>query len=202
MLIKLFFPIMLAFFVAGFFCDQKLAISKSTRWVICESSSLVVNGSTNLSRFSCTIDSYPKNDTIRAERDRLTKKIALSGSMSMAIAGFDCENKMMTSELRKTLKQDRFPEIKIDFVSIVGLPELESFPARLTGVVDITIAGTKKRFGISYDISMNQNSQINLIAIKDINFSDFGLLPPKKLGRLVQAKNKLGVVLNLKMKAI
>jgi len=194
--------LLLGCFLTAFVPDRKFFKSKSTRWIICANSNLVVNGSTNLNRFSCTINSYPKNDTIRVERDKQTKKIGLSGSMSMAVAGFDCKNRMMTSELRKTLKQNQFPEIKIDFVSIGGLPELENNPSRLTGIVDITIAGVKKRFDINYEISIDRNSQINMVAIRDVNFSDFNLVPPKKIGRLVQAKNRLAVELNLKMRAI
>jgi hypothetical protein len=191
----------LAFLLVGFVSHEKNA-SKSVRWIICGNSSLVVNGSTNLSRFSCAINGYPKTDTIKVERNQYTKKIALSGRMGMAIAGFDCKNRMMTNELRKTLKQDLYPEINIEFVSINGLPELDVKPIALNGVVDITIAGVKKRFDINYTISVDENKEIRLLALRDVNFSDFGLVPPKKLGRLVQAKNKLGVVLDLKMKVI
>jgi len=191
----------LAFLLVGFVPHEKNA-PKSLRWIICRNSSLVVNGSTNLSRFSCAINGYPKNDTIKVVRNQYTKKMALFGNMSMEIAGFDCKNKMMTNELRNTLNQDRYPEINIEFISINGLPELDSKPIALNGVVDITIAGIKKRFDINYTISIDENKEIRMLALRDVNFSDFGLAPPKKLGKLVQAKNRLGVTLNLRMKAL
>ena len=133
MLVKISFFIVLAFLFIGFTPSGNLEASKSTRWVICANSSLVVNGSTNLGKFSCVINRYPKTDTIEVEHSMYTNKIALSGRMNMAIAGFDCSNRMMTNELRRTLKQDQFPEINIEFISINGLPELDKHPVALKG---------------------------------------------------------------------
>lgn len=173
-----------------------------TDWVICQNSSLVVNGSTNINKFSCAIDSYPKPDTIGVVQDKATKKICLSGSMNIAIAGFNCKNEMMTKELRKTLKEDQYPEIQISFISLSTLPNLDRNPKDLTGTVAIEIAGVRKRFDVNYTMSMAENGEINLSALRDINFSDFNLTPPRKMGRLVQAKDKLSVALSLRMKVI
>ncbi len=174
----------------------------TVRWIICENSSLIVNGSTNLNRFSCAIHTYPRIDTIKIEQNLTSKKISLTGSMNIAIAGFDCKNGMMTKELRKTLKEDQFPHINIEFLSINQLPELNSKPVSLNGAVAIEIAGVKKRFEVNYTMSIDENKEITLLAIKEINFSDFKLVPPRKFGKLVQAKDQLSVALNLKMKAL
>lgn len=172
------------------------------KWIICENSSLVVNGSTNLNRFSCAIRSYPRTDTIKIEQNVNSKKIFLTGSMNIAIAGFDCKNGMMTKELRKTLKEDQFPDINIDFLSINQPSELNSKPLALNGWVAIEIAGVKKRFEVKYTMSIDENREITLLAVKEINFSDFKLIPPRKFGKLVQAKDQLSVLLNLKMRAL
>ncbi|MES2828043.1 MAG: YceI family protein [Bacteroidota bacterium] len=179
--------------------DKKPA---TTNWVICESSSLVVNGSTNINKFSCAVASYPKPDTINVVQDKATKKICLTGSMNIAVAGFDCKNRIMTKELRKTLKEAQYPEIQISFISLNTLPNLGRNPTDLKGTVAIQIAGVKKRFEINYTMSLAENGEINLSAQRDVNFSDFNLTPPRKMGRLVQAKDKLSVALSLRMKVI
>ena len=174
----------------------------TNNWVICENSILVVNGSTNINKFSCSINSYTNVDTLSIELDKINKKIVLKGAMNIAISGFDCNNSMMTKELRKTLKQEEFPVMQVYFLSLNSPSNIYQNQTNLKGTVAIQIAGVKKKFDIYYTISIADNGILHMSANKDINFSDFNLIPPRKMGRLVQAKDKLNVLLDLKMKSI
>lgn len=165
-----------------------------------QKSTLVVNGHTNVNQFSCTISEYPKTDTVVVSLDRLNK-ISLSGVLNIDVKNFDCNNLLMTKQLRRTLKEDRFPTLQIRFVSLKETPMLNQNASTVKGLVEISIAGIAKRFEINYQLSIDKNTII-LTGNQVINFSDFKLEPPKKIGKLIQAKDELAVVFFLKMEPV
>ena len=105
--------------------------------------------------------------------------------------------KLKNEGFRKTLKEDRFPFLQIRFVSLKETPMLSS----VKGLVEISIAGVTKRFEINYQLSIDKNA-ITLTGNHMINFSDFNLVPPKKIGKLIQAKDELAVLFTLKMEPV
>jgi len=173
--------------------------ARLSKWIISESSSLVVNGSTNVNKFSCTILQYPKTDTILVSQDP-KNRILLSGKLNIEIKKFDCMNMMMTKQLRRTLREDQFPTFQIRFLSLKETSFLKQKKDFVKGFVEISIAGVTKQFEICYQLNMDK-SNIILTGNQTINFSDFNLEPPKKMGKLIQAKDQLAVVFYLKMEA-
>jgi hypothetical protein len=49
---------------------------------------------------------------------------------------------------------------------------------------------------------MDAQKVIHLLGVRDLNFSDFNLIPPRKLGGMIRTDDKLRVTFQLKMKAI
>jgi hypothetical protein len=170
------------------------------KWVISQSSSLSVNGTTNINKFTCDIPSYHQTDTLTLIKDH--KEVSLSGELSLKIQSFDCHNAIMTRDLRKTLKEKEFPHLHIKFLSLSELPELAAKPATITGFVDIELAGASKRFQVSYLVSIDAQKNIHLLGYRDVNFSDFNLVPPRKLGGMIKTDDKLSVAFHLKIKAL
>lgn len=171
--------------------------TKSTsKWVVSENSMLTVNGSTNINRFSCVILRYPKTDTVLVSKDK-TDHIALSGILNLEVKNFDCNSAMMTKQLLNTLQENRFPVLRIKFLSLKEIPS-ESQNSFVKGDVEITLSGVLKRFEIRYQINVKRGS-IELIGQQAINFSDFHLIPPQKIGRIIRAKDQLVVAFFLKM---
>jgi hypothetical protein len=68
-------------------------------------------------------------------------------------------------------------------------------------VTHITITGTTKRFEVAYQLDKAKKS-MTLTGNQTINFSDFNLQPPKKMGKLLKAKDALKIALCLKMESI
>jgi hypothetical protein len=179
-----------------------LSPMEGKKWVINENSNLAVNGSTNINKFSCEIPSYDQTDTLYLEKGKGDKDIMLSGTVSLKIQSFNCHNGMMTRDLRKTLKEKEFPRLNIRFLSLSESPELTTEPKQITGWVNIELAGTAKRFEVNYRVSMDAQKVIHLLGSRDINFSDFNLVPPRKLGGMIKTNDLLNVAFHLKMKAI
>ena len=193
-------PLILIILLLGSFTKKTFSGNKSTKWVFTDNSSLSVNGTTNISKFSCKIVKYPKTDTVIISQDK-NNSIILNGSINIAVLNFNCSNYMMTKELRKTLKEDQYPYLHVKFLSLKEIPRANQKNSTICGQVEITIAGVSKRFEISYQLAMDNNS-MKLLGTQAINFSDFNLTPPKKMGKLVRANDQLAVVFNLNLKAI
>lgn len=189
--------ILLLFVLPGFNSQDSAAI-----WVVMPGSSLTVNGSTNINTFQCEITNYLQPDTMTCTRQPLKGQILpMNGRLTLDILAFDCHNKMMTNDLRKTLRAKEHPHLTIRFISINSFPDLKN-PSKITGVVDIGLAGVTKRFEISYLFTAENAQMLHLKGNRVINFSDFNLVPPSKLGGIIKAKDQLSVEFKLHLKPI
>ncbi|OCX53871.1 hypothetical protein BEL04_06185 [Mucilaginibacter sp. PPCGB 2223] len=176
--------------------------TETKKWVINQNSSLCVNGSTNINKFACEIPDYDQTDTLTIARGRNEKEIILSGCINLRIQSFDCHNAIMTHDLRSTLKEKQFPRLRISFLTLSELPELCPKPKPITGMVSIELAGASKRFEINYQASADAQKNILLVGSRDVNFSDFNLTPPRKLGGMIRTNDKLNVQFRLQIKAL
>ena len=171
-----------------------------TRWVTINGCSLKVDGSTNINNFSCTITNYSKPDTIHVTRTG-NEPVTLNGNIKLAVQDFDCHNPMMTADLRKTLKVKTYPNVVVRLISINKYPEVNK-PDITKGTVAIELAGVSRRFEVNYKVLPSERIYINLVGSRKINFSDFNIIPPRKLGGMIQTNNELSVEFNLRMKVL
>jgi hypothetical protein len=182
--------------LAGFVSPRKLtATGETEKWLIIGNSTLTINGSTNINKFACDIPGYGQTDTLSLVKGRTP--VVLAGSINLKIRSFDCHNAMMTSDLRKTLKEPVYPVLRISFLSLSKLPALTAQPELITGLVDIELAGVKKRFEVAYQVSADPQKEIHLVGSRDVTFSDFNLIPPRKLGGMIKTNDKLSVTFHL-----
>lgn len=176
-----------------------LTVPAQTQWVVQESSSLSVNGSTNVNKFTCDIPTS-EQDTLTVSRG--TNGFKLSGSISPATLSFDCHKALMTHDLQKTLKAKQYPNLHIRFLSLSAMPDLSNTPTAITGDVEIEIAGTRKIYNINYQIYADNEKMVHLSGLQEVCFSDFKLLPPHKLGGIIKTKDQLIVSFHLIMRTI
>jgi len=179
---------------------MSFTVNAQTKWLISENSSLSVSGSTNIDKFSCDIPNCDQMDTLTIWKSE--KGIVLTGSINPAVLSFDCHKAMMTRDLQKTLQAKKYPRLHIRFLSLSELPQLSNKPISITGQVEIEIAGVKKLYLINYEISTDSAKVIHLLGSRDLDFSDFNLVPPRKLGGIIKTKNLLCVEFQLKMKVV
>jgi len=171
------------------------------KWIVTKGCALQVNGRTNVNTFSCSINSYAGPDTLTVQRScRKAQPVALSGYIGLPVTGFDCMNRTMTNDLRKTLKASEYPRMRITFVSLQQYPAENSGEITTCGAVIIELAGTARQFNINYRISRDAQQLIHLEGTQVIRFSDFNLNPPKKFGGMVRANDLLEVAFDLNFK--
>jgi hypothetical protein len=194
---KQVFAIILILVLSGFYAPDNKAI-----WIVMQGSSLSVNGTTNINSFQCDINNYYLPDTLTLLRGTSRgQMLPMNGKLNLEIAAFDCHNRMMTADLRKTLKAKIYPILAVKFVSINSFPDFKN-PLKITGLVDISLSGVNKRFEINYLFTGDEKQDVHLKGNQKIHFSDFNLTPPSKLGGVIKANDELLVEFRLNLKPI
>jgi hypothetical protein len=176
--------------------------TKPIKWVINRSCSLKVAGSTNINKFNCEIANYYKPDTLTIFKLANSEAVKLSGKMELDISDFDCHNPVMTADLRKTLKAKTFPHLTINFLSLDKYPDFKLKNGEITGKVNIELAGVTKTFEVNYKYSTTGVNALLLVGTRRVNFSDFKITPPRKLGGMIETNNELDIAFNLQLKVL
>ena len=126
----------------------------------------------------------------------------MNGYMALPVFNFDCINKVMTKDLRKTLKEKEHPTFFIHFISMDRYPLLQSTEECVNGEVTIELAGLKKQMAVIYRISMNNQGTLEIKGEQSIYFSDFNMAAPRKMGGIIRANNKLNVEFTIHCRVI
>lgn len=169
--------------------------SVEEKWIVQSSSTLMVHGSTNINEFTCTVSSYGRTDTLTYFTNEFKQnRYKVNSVLNIPVSHFDCQNRIMTKDLQKTLKMDKFPHVIIDIRYLSDFPT--SSQKVIEGHVDIMIAGVKKHFIIPFTPSKKTNG-LHLKGKKQVLFSDFHLIPPSKLGGSIRVNNELDVEVTL-----
>ena len=174
-------------------------------WIVQKSSSLSINGRTNINHFSCGVAQYGETDTITLQNDGCLGKssgIPLNGVLHINIGDFDCRNRTMTGEFKKTLLYKQYPQLKIIFLNLERVPVFGSQSETLKGQVFIELAGVSKQFEMDYTSNREDAETVQLTGSRQLCFSDFGLQPPQKMGGLVRVSETLDVKFMLCLRRI
>lgn len=170
----------------------------AVKWAVQKASTLTIRGATNVNTFGCDIAGYNEPDTIYClQGNNANELVSLAGDLEIDITKFDCHNRMLTSDLRKTLKADEYPKLIIRFQSFERVPLADSNKDFLKGWVELQIAGVSRRFEVCYSFIRTAGSQIQLNGHRSFSLADFNLVAPKKLAGLIKVKDSFNVDFNL-----
>src|SRR6476620_5169023 len=163
------------------------------RWVVEKSSSLNIQGETNINSFECDVTEYLRPDTLVYLKNDATKKLCFTNScLTIDVRRFDCHNKFITEDFRNAVKADENPSLKILFITI------EQFSSNcnnqvVKGIVDIELAHVVKRSEINYTVKTLPGNRIQMNGSHIFSFPDFNLKAPKKLAGLIRTKDQIKV---------
>ncbi len=188
--------------LAFIICSYRSAETPSLRWVLLKGGSLSVKGKTNVNEFTCSITGYANADTLFLYNRNTGQPFALQGQLDLPVKLFNCKNPIMTADLRKTLKAKTYPDLSIRFLSLSRVPIAGAQQENIKGNVEISLAGKKRRYEVNYTISISGAKIVNLLGERNINFTDFDLEPPSKLGGMIKTENQLNVQFRLTLSQI
>lgn len=163
-------------------------------WHIHPSSSIKIHGSSNVNTFGCTATGAFQSKPIACEYKNIKNNMqaVMKGSVTVEVKSFDCKNRMLDNDMRKTLKADEFPHLTIQFLELERLPDVDSDVDFLSGKVQIELAGKKKQFYLRYAFNKTPNGYL-LKGSRAFTFADFDLSPPKKIGGLIKVNDDFDV---------
>lgn len=139
--------------------------AEQSRWVVQKGSTVQVQGKTNVNSYSCGITTYDGCDTISmAPHPASPQSLLINGCIYLDVQRFDCFNRIMTSELRKTLQASQYPRLKIRFITLGKMTGGSNKKEDDCGIVEMEIAGIKKRYAINYCYTTTANTNIILLS--------------------------------------
>jgi hypothetical protein len=178
------------------------------KWLVEKASTMSIAGSTNINKFCCQITQYSGPDTLMTVRETggiRETEVSFQGILGIDINDFDCRNGVMTSEFKHILKSQEHPLLIIRFLSLDRLPLEESGNgdagspnnAIVKGWVEVELAGVCRKFEITYSSCRHGSNSLEIVGVRTLGFSDFGLLAPRKMGGLVRVHDELNVQFRL-----
>jgi len=142
-----------------------------------------INGSTNVNKFQCVNNKFKAENGVYNLTDRNLPNIILK------VNEFDCGNKMMTKDFQKILNSEKYPNMIVKFINFTKTQK------NYIAVVEVKMMNQSKRYNIEFEIENNK-----LIGRKNVKFSDFNIIPPKKMGGMIVVKDDLDLIFSLATK--
>lgn len=168
------------------------------RFIVQPSSTLMIDGSTNVNTFRCGIYQYIGKDTlILQEGVPLKKPTFLKGAVSLKAANVDCGMALMTKDFNQTIRAKEYPYIIINFKSFERLPNYTQEKEKFKGTMTISLGGTTKQVQVDCTIQATSSGYFHLSGGRKFLFSDFNLQPPEKMMGLIKIQQELQVNFNL-----
>ena len=186
--------------VTSFIASLLFPLNKVTleKWIIEKNSNLSIQGRSNVNSFQCDVKEYLRADTILFYKDDQQQQFTVKGGLIINVDGFDCHQRYMTGDLRKTLKAQEYPQLKINLLSIGNFTAANK---NVKGTMAITLAGITQRMEIDYSVQTSNDGNLHLNGSRQVLFSDFGLTPPHKLAGLIKVEEQINVQFELILRA-
>ena len=150
--------------------------------VFAQKNSVEINGWTNINTFKCTNFEFQNSSSIYSFTGNQLPKFQLN------VVDFNCRNKMMTADFRKTLNAEKYPVLSIKFLNF------NKNNNRFLALVEVKMINVSRKYTIEFSEYNN-----SLVGNKRVRFSDFNIIPPKKMGGMVYVKDELDLFFSLAM---
>jgi len=189
--------LMLTVFIASLLVTpNKVVIEK---WVIEKNSNLYIEGRSNVNSFRCDVTEYLHPDTILFYKEDQQPQFSIKGGLTINVNGFDCHQRYMTNDLRKTLKADDYPLLRIDLLSIGNFTAANK---NIKGAVAITLSGITRKMEVDYTVQTGSGGNLYLNGSRQVLFSDFSLTPPHKLAGLIKVEEQINIRFQLILRSL
>lgn len=166
-------------------------------WVIQSNSSIAIEGKSNINKFRCEITNYDRRDTILISKRQ--ERIDVRGGFEINVNDFNCRNRFVSRDLRKTLNAKEFPSLKIKLLTLSNFGYGYA-DENINGWVVIELAGITRTIAVDYLVKHSSSGILQLCGNQAIQLSEFDLNCDDKLAGLIKVDDRINVkfVLNLK----
>lgn len=158
-----------------------LVLFLSSAKVFAQQNKVEINGWTNVNTFKCTNTAFKSTSSLYSFTGNQLPNVNLS------VEDFDCRNNIMTSDFRKTLNYKQYPSLSIKFLEFK-----KSSNTRFLALVEVKMMNVSKKYTIEFS-----EYKKSLVGNKRLRFSDFNIVPPKKMGGMIYVKDELDLNFSL-----
>jgi len=136
----------------------------------------------------------PKKALSSSSEERQTTVV-----VKVPVRAFDCGNRVMTNDLKETLKVEKHPKIRFELVhASVGAPTDTTGTWRRVKVLGtLTIAGTKRLVNLEAAGRAIDEHRFRVRGCRPIRMTDFNIEPPTKAFGLIKVKDRVVVQFDL-----
>ena len=173
--------------------------SKEYRVNIDKASELNILGKTNVNSFTFEYNpNYLQEDMnvrVESEDNRISFDNAI---LKLKIKGFDSGNKLMNKDLYDLLNANQYPEVLIDFKSVV--PQLKHSPLSSLKVnAKVHLAGEKHNEVIRVK-AVQTGDKYHYVGAATLDLTNYCITPPVKFMGLVKVQEELTISFDLHFK--
>lgn len=173
--------------------------------VLSPESTLQITGHTNVNSFTCQYQGEFYQDTLSVTATKGNDMWHVQNAvLALETKRFDCHNPLMNADLLDLLQAEKYPQILIQLISVPekGAQRLKSSAVNTIPVkVNIFMAGKERQYMLN--VKRQQNASTSLYTGHlDLNITDFGLCPPKKMLGLVTVKEQVSIDFNVAFKLV
>ncbi|MEP2026602.1 MAG: hypothetical protein ABJH98_02005 [Reichenbachiella sp.] len=162
---------------------------------VVKSIGIVIEGKTNVNKFSCKLKKYVSNDTLKINGIWNGKSVEFDGLyLQVPVDGFNCGLPPMTADFRNLLKSEQYPQLSMEIREIY-LPPLPNLSAleNMTANTMLTIAGEKQTEEI-YDSYLNEvGNELILGGKHELNMRAYQIEPPSKFFGTIVVQEQLDI---------
>ena len=191
-----------ALFFHAFIWSGLLYAQPSHHEVTISSGHFVLQGTTNLNTFECTLSQTLPGKPMVIKTTSETREIRFEGlELSYPVAEFDCGLEAMSQDLRKTLKSDTYPNLLLR-INDIRIKNEHQEVSKLTVIssVSITLAGVSHHALVENGLVINHSEgALTLAGTQYLSMNDFNLEAPTKFFGMVKVNDELNVSFELRM---
>ncbi len=201
--IKLFIVLFLPLLLVP--TSSRAQISDTLSIQLTQQSNLEIFGKTNINSFKCELNQDLEVDTLDIPAVRESDIIALNNAVvNVQTKNFDCGQKKITADFKKTLKADEHPVITLDYqqVRMIENTDESDQTTRIICDVSITIAGITKTYPIEFTSVALNGDVLSFQGEQMINIKEFNLNPPNAMFGLIKVNDEVNVDFYLYLKFI
>lgn len=151
-------------------------------YLLVSTKQFTVQGTTSIGGFECNYDMNAK-DTLFFNQPHKQTKI----SHSVPVKDFGCGNFILNNDFRKTLKEKEFPTVRIE------LSNFKKSADNYSCDLILNLVGKQKIYK-NLPLKYDRNQLIGNITLQ---FSDFNLTPPKKIGGMIKINEEIKLFVSL-----
>lgn len=180
--------------IAACFLAPGYGLFSQSTWNIIKPSSLTVVATSNVSSITCVNPAFTQKEPLIFTPDGSRTKI--EGKIIMPVKDLGCGNFFYNTNMRKTLKADKHPNLQIRYFHTNEKLNLASpLDKQQLVKVEITLAGVTNIYDIPIRFQRT-NAQLILSGASLFRLSDFKM-EPTFMGKVVEVADEFVVKFNL-----